>query len=112
MHLPRALFLALSVLLLAAPLTHAQSSNQAADTRPYMEQLATVESVTATAAAQPGHHDPVQAAQVMLLTGLVVLAALGIAFVIYFVRWITGKVHIPTEEEYQAAQHAIHGAEH
>ena len=47
--------------------------------------------------------------QVMRWTATVAGIVLLVSLVGYLYRRVTGKVRIPTEEEYLAAQHAIHG---
>jgi hypothetical protein len=108
----RAVVIAVSLLFVVARVSPALALDGVPTVASHVEESTSITPILAQPVDELGHHDPEQASAVILFTILVSLAALGISFVIFFYRWITGRVHIPTEAEYQAAQHAIHGAEH
>lgn len=64
---------------------------------------------TVIEAVQAGRSDRYR---VMLITAAVAGAALIIGSLGYLYRRRMGKIRVPTEEEYLAAQHALHSAEH
>lgn len=108
----RALVIAISLLVVVVRVSPALAFDGHVDAASHTEESISITPTLAQPVTELGHHDPEQANAIILLTILLALAGLGISFVIFFYRWITGGVHVPTEEEYQAAQHAIHGAEH
>jgi hypothetical protein len=107
----RALLLVVA-LLITAPGTRALATSDVAPLPPKIDAAFASTPPAALPLTERAHHDPAQAASIMLLTGLIALATLGISAAIFIYRFLTGGVHVPTEEEYEAAQHAIHSAEH